>query len=323
MKNPVSRVAAIHDLSGFGRASLTVIIPILSTMGVQVCPLPTAVLSTHTGGFKRFCFTDLTDEMPGIIAHWKSLEIVFDAIYSGFFGVFRQVDIVRDFIDTFGRPDQRVVVDPVMGDNGKAYETMNADIIQKMRQLVAKADIITPNFTEAAFLLDRPYCDTMPEEQIKEWLVRLSDLGPEQVIVTSVPVPGKKKISSVIAFERKDGRFWKVDCTYIPAYYPGTGDAFASVIVGSLLQGDSLPIALDRAVQFVSTAIRTTFGYNYPTREGVILERVLQHLNAPVTAAATKYWNKKGINLPGYSAADADSTSIKGVSDFQQRYMIF
>lgn len=286
MKNPVPRTAAIHDLSGFGRASLTVVIPVLSSMGVQVCPLPTAVLSTHTGGFEDFSFKDLTTTMEDIIAHWQQLEVDFDAIYSGFLGSPQQEAIVAGFIDAFSRPDQLVVIDPVMGDNGKPYKTMTPEIIRGMRSLIAKADVITPNFTEAAFLLDEPVPQTLSPERIKQWMLRLSDKGPGKVIITSLPVPEKRKTSAVIACDREDGRFWKIDCQYIPAYYPGTGDAFASVIVGSLLQGDSLPIALDRAVQFVSTAIRTTFGYSYPARNGVILERVLPGLNAPVNVSS-------------------------------------
>lgn len=286
MQNRVPRVAAIHDLSGFGRASLTVIIPILSTLEVQVCPLPTAVLSTHTGGFKGYHFVDLTEEMMPVIDHWKSLDITFDAIYSGFLGSPRQVDIVIDFIRTFAHPRQYVVVDPVMGDNGKTYQTMGPEMIREMRQLVGMADVITPNFTEAAFLLNEPYSEDMTARQVKQWILRLSEMGPGKVILTSVPKPGRQNVSAVVAYDREDGRFWKVDCTYIPAYYPGTGDAFASVIVGSLLQGDSLPIALDRAVQFVSMAIRSTFGYTNPSREGVLLEKVLPNLRAPVTSSS-------------------------------------
>jgi len=290
MKNPVPRVAAIHDLSGFGRASLTVVIPILATMGIQACPLPTAVLSTHTGGFKKFRFVDLTDEMPAIIDHWKHLNIPFDGIYSGFLGSSRQVDIVSDFIRFFSHDDSLIVVDPVMGDNGKAYDVMGPEMMRQMRKLVGLADVITPNFTEAAFLLDEPYPVPLDECGIKQWLLRMSDLGPRIVLVTSVPVPGQPKVSSVVAYDRDDGRYWKVDCDYIPAHYPGTGDAFASVIVGSLLQGDSLPIALDRAIQFTSMAIRSTFGYSHPAREGVLLEKVLNNLRAPVTTSSYEIW---------------------------------
>lgn len=286
MHNPVPRVAAIHDLSAFGRTSLAVIIPILSTMGIQTCPLPTAVLSSHTGGFNDYHFVDMTEDMVKIIDHWKALDIAFDAIYSGFLGSSRQVDIVMDFIGAFARPEQFVVVDPVMGDDGKPYKTMKPEMIRQMQSLVNCADIITPNFTEAAFLLGESCSDNLDEKQIKKWILRLCDKGPGKVIITSVPVAGRQNSSGVVAYDREDGRFWKVDCTYIPAHYPGTGDTFASIIVGGLLQGDSLPIALDRAVQFVSMAIRSTFGYNCPSREGVLLERVLTNLRAPVTASS-------------------------------------
>ena len=286
MKNPVPRAAAIHDLSGFGRSSLSVVMPILSTMGVQVCALPTAVLSTDTAYFEGYHFVDLTEEMPGIINHWKSLKISFDAIYSGFLGSPKQVDIVAGFIDHFSQADQLVVVDPVLGDNGQPYPTMGPEMMAEMRRLVGLADVITPNFTEAAFLLQTSPPPRIDEEELKDWTRRLSQAGPQRVIITSVPVPEEKKVSSVVAYDRQDGRLWKVDCSYIPAQYPGTGDIFASVIVGSLLQGDSLPIALDRAVQFVSMAIRSTFGYSYPGREGVILEKVLSNLTAPVTSSS-------------------------------------
>jgi len=286
MKRTVSRLVAIHDLSGFGRTSLSVVIPILSTMGVQVCSLPTAVLSTHTGGFEGYSFVDLTDSMEEFISHWKKLEIEFDCIYSGFLGSPRQIDIISRFIDDFSANDPLVVVDPVLGDNGKLYDTMDSRMVEKMNELVNKADLITPNFTEAALLLDEPYNPKIDEKEVKDWLVRLSEKGPRVVIITSVPVSPESKNTSVIAFNREDGRFWKVGCVYFPAHFPGTGDAFTSVIIGSLLQGDSLPVALDRGVQFITAAIRASYGYEYPEREGVLLERVLGNLSLPVLASS-------------------------------------
>jgi pyridoxine kinase len=284
MKSPVPRAAAIHDLSGFGRASLTVIIPILSTMGIQVCPLPTAVLSTHTGGFRDYRFLDLSVHMRSVIDHWRALELSFDALYSGFLGSSEQIEIVEELVDDFTQGEEMVLVDPVLGDEGKPYGPIKSELIRGMRRLVRKAKVITPNFTEACFLLDREYVDNIEAEEMKEWLVELSEFGPSAVITTSVPVSRGGGNSAVVAYNREDGRFWKVDCTYIPAYYPGTGDAFASVVLGSLLQGDSLPIALDRAVQFVSLAIKASFGYALPRREGVLLERVLSNLQAPLTS---------------------------------------
>lgn len=281
MIKPIQRVAAIHDLAGFGRASLSVIIPILSTMKVQVCPVPTAVLSTHTGGFEGFSFVDLTDSMEGYIDHWRRIGIEFDCIYSGFLGSPRQIDIVSRFIDIFGTEDNLIVVDPVMADNGKLYGTMDNKMVENMRKLIQKADVITPNFTEAAYLLGKDYKSHIHEDEIKDWLVELSKLGPKTVIITSVPDADTTKNTSVIAYDSINDKFWKVSCLYIPAHFPGTGDAFASVIVGSLLQGDSLPIALDRGVQFITASIRASYGFEYPQREGVLLERVLENLKMP------------------------------------------
>lgn len=282
MKRSVPRVAAIHDLSGFGRASLTTIIPILSTMGVQVCPLPTAILSNHTGGFDSFSFVDFTEHMKAYIEEWKKLKIDFDCIYSGFLGSERQIQIVSDFIDDFSTDDNLVVIDPVLGDNGNLYSTMTEDHVREMKKLVAKADIITPNFTEVSLLLGEDYKEETNNEEMKVWLRRLSDMGPKIVVATSVPDQGVEKDSNVIAFDRDSDTYWKIRCKYIPAFYPGTGDAYASVMIGSLLNGDSLPIALDKGVQFITQAIKASYGFDYPNREGVLLERVLDVLKMPV-----------------------------------------
>jgi pyridoxine kinase len=284
--NPVKKVAAIHDLSGFGRASLTAIIPILSTMGTQVCPVPTAILSTHTGDFDNFTYVDLTDTMEAYINHWIELNLEFDCIYSGFLGSPKQIKIVSKAIDHFSKENNLVVVDPVMGDDGELYATMDQEMVENMKALVTKADIITPNFTEAAYLLGKPYNKSIDEKEIKAWLKALSVMGPKVVILTSVPHDASDKQTSVIAYNRESDVYWKVSCTYIPAYYPGTGDAFTSVVIGSLLQGDSLPIALDRGVQFITTSIKASYGFDYPKREGVLLERVLSTLSLPVTASS-------------------------------------
>lgn len=286
MRNAVPRVAAIHDLSGFGRTSLTVAIPVLSAMGAQVCPMPTAVLSTHTAGFTGYSFLDLTDQMRLFLDHWQALNLKFDAVYSGFLGSPAQVDIVARCIDTCRVDGGLAVVDPVLGDNGQLEPTMDMEMVQRMRWLVRKADIITPNFTEAALLLDEPYRESISTADLMVWLRRLTAMGPRVAVITSVPVAGHAGVSSVAAYHSTHDRFWKVDCQYIPAHYPGTGDTFASVLTGSLLQGDSLPIAMDRAVHFVTLGIRATFGHNSPSREGILLERVLDTLRAPVTVSS-------------------------------------
>ena len=277
----VRRIAAVHDLSGVGRVSLTVVIPILSTMGFDVCPLPTAILSNHTQ-YENFTFLDLTDEMPAIIDHWEKLGVDFEAIYTGYLGSPRQIRIVADFIERFRTPDTLVVVDPVLGDNGRLYNKITDEMVSEMRTLAARADVLTPNLTELFALLNEPFRSECTGDELK---AAITNSGPDTVIITGVPVQGKPNLTSVIARSRTDGRTWKVTCPYLPAHYPGTGDAFTSVITGSLLQGDSLPIALDRAAQFILQGIRATFGYQTDNREGILLERVLQNLSLPIQSA--------------------------------------
>lgn len=227
------RIAAVHDLSGVGRVSLMVVIPILSTMGFDVCPLPTAILSNHTQ-YPEYSFLDLTDEMPKMIAGWKKLEIEFDAIYTGYLGSPRQIQIVSGFIDDFRREDTLIVVDPVLGDNGRLYAGMTKEMVLEMRVLARRADVLTPNLTELFALLDRPYQHECSDELLKEALKALSAQGPDTVIITGVPVVGRPDLTSVVASSRSDGRAWKVTCPYLPAHYPGTGDAFTSVVTGAL-----------------------------------------------------------------------------------------
>ncbi|HNX77209.1 MAG TPA: pyridoxamine kinase [Candidatus Rifleibacterium sp.] len=279
-RHPVKRIAAIHDLSGYGRVSLNVVIPVLTSMGFQVCPLPTAVLSSNTEmpGFK---LVDLTMHMRAFIEHWKAMQLSFDAIYSGFLGSHLQIEIVKEFIDDFKAPGQLVVIDPVLGDDGRLYDSMTPDMVSEMKTLISRADVVTPNLTEACALLDVPYSEKLAESELKKLLKALSEKGPAMVIITNVNKSDRKKQTFVYAYNRDDRRTWKIQCDYIPANYPGTGDTFTSIVTGCLMQGDSLPVALDRAVQFISTAVRATYGHNLDQRAGIFLEKVLPNLNAP------------------------------------------
>ncbi len=279
--NSVKRVVAIHDLSGAGHVSLMTVIPILSSMGIQVCPLPTAILSAHTQ-YPAYSFLDLTDEMQHIIDKWAEINYRFDTFYTGYLGSPRQVRIVEDFIARFKRENDLVVVDPVLGDNGKLYKGMDETMVEEMKHLVRHANIITPNLTETFLLSAQPYREHITDGELKTITKTLSDEGPEIVIVTGVPVPDNAHLTSVYAYNRNGNRYWKVTCPYLPAHYPGTGDAFTSVITGSLMQGDSLPIALDRATQFILQGIRATFGYEYNNMEGILLEKVLHNLDMPI-----------------------------------------
>lgn len=276
----MKKVAAIHDLSGYGRASLTVVIPILSSMGYQVCPLPTAILSAHSE-YKNFRSLDLTDHMGAIISHWKELHLSFDALYSGYLASLKQMDIVEGFFDDFKTPGNFILVDPVLGDHHQLYPGMNPRMIEGMRRLCQKAGIITPNLTEAAFLLGKENSRSVTLKEAVDWCRQLSQYGPEYVLITSAP-SGNKNNTTTIAYSRNDDRSWQVTADYIPASYPGTGDAFASVITGCLLNGDSLPEALDRAVYFINMGIKTTFGYNQPPLDGINQEKVLHYLNEPL-----------------------------------------
>lgn len=270
-----SLVAAIHDLSGFGRCSLSVILPCLSAMGVQVCAVPTAVLSSHTGGLGDVEFRDLTNYIRPALEHYKRLNLEFDCIYSGFLGSVEQIDHCLAFFHAY--PNALKVVDPVMGDHGKPYRTCTADIRARMAELVSEADLITPNTTEASMLLGEPFpTQPMTQATAKSWLLRLCRLGPKFVLITGVEMADS--VIANIGYDSERGAFWRVDCDYVPASYPGTGDIFASVVVGSILSGDSLPVAIERATRFLELAIKTTFGYGTDTRYGVMFERSLAWL---------------------------------------------
>lgn len=285
LQNQVKKVVAVHDLSGVGHVSLMAVIPVLSSMGFQVCPLPTAVLSTHTQ-YPTYSFLDLTEEMEHIIENWEKLGIRFDTFYTGYLGSPKQAQIVEAFISKFRRENDMVVVDPVLGDNGHLYKGITGEMVTEMKRLVRQADIITPNLTELYYLLDMPSQEHITDAELKKALKALSDQGPSIVIATSVPVSGDPRSTSVYAYNCFGNRYWKVTCPYLPAHYPGTGDTFTSVITGSLMQGDSLPIALDRATQFILQGIRATFGYEYNNLEGIMLEKVLHNLDMPIQVSS-------------------------------------
>jgi len=193
----------------------------------------------------------------------------------------KQMDIVAGFFDDFKTSRNFILVDPVLGDHNRLYPGMDPQMIEGMRCLCGKAGIITPNLTEAAFLLGKNDCRNITLKEAVGWCRQLSENGPGYVIITSAPSDNRKN-TTTIAYSRNDNRCWQVTADYIPASYPGTGDAFASVITGCLLNGDSLPEAIDRAVYFITMGIKTTFGYNQPPLDGINQEKVLHYLNEPL-----------------------------------------
>lgn len=274
MINNSAKVAAIHDLSGVGRCSLSVILPTLSAQGIQVCPVPTAILSAHTGGFGDVVLRDLTDYILPALEHYKRLEYKFDCVYSGFLASTEQIDHCLEFFEYY--KNALKVVDPVMADHGKPYKTCTAELCSRMKELVAVADIITPNVTEAAILLgENPMQADVTMQQVKSYLVRLSELGPKIVVITSVFSDGK---TYNVGYDREHSKFWRIPYNMINANYPGTGDVFASVLTGSILRGDSLPIAMNRATAFLERAIKTTYSYSTDNRDGIMLESCLDFL---------------------------------------------
>lgn len=271
---PTPRVAAIHDMSGYGRCSLTVAMPILSAMGLQCCPLPTAFLSTHTGGFTGFTFLDMTDEMPKVAAHWRSLDLDFQAIYSGFLGSGRQIGIVEDFIRDFRGADTVVVVDPVMGDHGQVYQTYAPAMCAGMARLAERADVITPNLTEAALLLGVPYRELPAGEAgCREIVERLSLDGRRSVVLTGASTA--EDLTGAMCYDAKTGRTEAVQTRRVPREFHGTGDVFTSVLTGALVRGLPLPEAARQAVEFIRACAERTAAQDLPMREGVDFEPLL------------------------------------------------
>ena len=245
-------------------------------MGIQVCPVPTAVLSTHTGGFTDMALEDLTEHISDCYEHYKKLGLRFDAIYSGFMTSPKQVDSCLKFLD--GNPDALKVVDPVLGDNGKPYSTCTPELMRRMKELVEEADVITPNLTETCMLLGEECPPMMSVSQARSWLARLSD-KPRIVVIKGVPlIDDEGQKLSNIGFDRESGSFWRIDWDHIPMHYPGTGDIFTSVLTASLLKGESLPIALNRATTFTEIAVKTTYSYGTEARQGVLFEDCLSWL---------------------------------------------
>ena len=230
-------------------------------MGVQVCPVPTAMLSCHFG-FGDVVFRDLTDYIPRALENYQELGIDFECIYSGFLGSEEQVDHCLEFFRSY--PKALIVVDPVMGDHGKPYKTYTKELQTRMGELVSVADLITPNYTEACILLGEEYShEPVTRAKAKSMLVRLSELGPKNVVITGLSL-ATGEIANV-GYDRDQNAFWRVTCDYVPVSYPGTGDLYASALIGSLLTGDSLPISMDRATRFAEISIKTTFSYGTET----------------------------------------------------------
>lgn len=282
----MKRAAIINDLSGIGRCSLNVAIAIIATLEVQTCPLPTAVLSAQTG-FKGFSFLDFTPHMREYYTHWEKLNHDFDAIYSGFLGSKEQVEILLDFVPRFKKAHTLVLIDPVMGDNGKLYPVYETTYPEDMKRLVALADVITPNITELKLLMGIDLNQKVTREDLRlyitdtEKLQQLKSLGPKKIIVTGLI---EEDVMYNIGIDLGKNEWHEVKADYNHRSYSGTGDIFASVLCGCLTRGVELEASIKLATEFISKAIVYTEQQpNWDTRDGIMYEAFLKELRIDET----------------------------------------
>lgn len=267
---------AIHDLSCVGRCSLTVALPVLSACGIHTSALPTALLSTHTGEFTGYTCLDLTEEMRGIRDHFATLPLRFDGLYTGFLGSFAQIELVGEVLARYRREDGLTLVDPVMADHGRLYATYTRDMAEGMGELCRLADVIVPNLTEACILLDRPYEPNPDEGTVRGLLEALAArYGCGQVIVTGV---SRGDQLGACGFCAADGSFSYAGAQRLPQVFYGTGDVFASALMGAMLLGKTTAEAAKVAVDFTHLAMLHTLDNGLPLRYGVAFEQAIPWL---------------------------------------------
>ena len=283
----VPRLAMINDIAGFGRCSTTVSLPVISVMKVQVCPVPTSVLSNHLG-FPLCHFDDYTSHMRDYIKVWNELGLTFDGLYCGFLGNEEQIDIVREFVEMFRPP--LFLLDPVMGDHGRAYSSITETHVQKMKALLPLADIITPNITEACLLTGTPWKDgewTMQE--LSGLCERLADICQQESVSSgeasvgtvssaSIVITGIRQGDSLVNFLWDDGVYTTVSTPIAGASRPGTGDIFASILAADAVRGETLLTSVQKAANFVGLCIAGSEKAGTPVQEGVVFEKYLAAL---------------------------------------------
>lgn len=276
----VPLIAAINDLSGFGRCSLTVALPILSSMGYQVCPMPTALLSAHTG-YPDPQVRDFTADMGAFLAHWDKLGLSFDAVFSGFLGDAAQVDMLEPFLREHKGRGALCVVDPAMADHGRLYSGCTPELAKNMRRLVTLASVTTPNLTEACLLTDTPYTDVVNEagtadcKRLHTLGERLLALGCGAAVITGVHTADGMLENWVFEHESEPHI---VRVPRVGKNFAGTGDVFSSVLCGELLHGASLNTATERTAAFVREVTAFTAEADTPLQDGVMFEPFLHRL---------------------------------------------
>lgn len=275
------KAAVINDLSGFGRCALTVAIPVISRLKVQCCPVPTAVLSNHTA-YPSYYLDDYTDRMEDYTDQWRKLGLTFDGIGTGFLGSGRQIRIVRNFIKDFSAEGAVVVVDPIMGDNGKVYAACTEELCREMRELVSLARIITPNVTESCILTGVPYHDgPWKEGELLSMARDLCAMGPEKVVITGVP---SGSYIGNFCYERggdggEEGQTWSFGRTKrIGQTRCGTGDIFSAIILADAVNGVPLEKSVKKAARFIKDCVQESVKMEVPLTDGVCFEEILDRL---------------------------------------------
>ncbi len=266
----MKRIMTIQDISCVGKCSLTVALPIISAAGVEAGVLPTAVLSTHTM-FSKYTFCDLTAEIQPIADTFKELEIDFDAVYTGYLGSFEQLALVEKFIEDFKKEGTVVLIDPVMADNGILYKGFSEEFAKAMAKLCARADIVVPNITEAAFMLGIPYNPDYDEQYIKDLLKKLTGLGCPKAALTGISLEPDK--IGVYYYDSEKDSYYSYFNEKLPVSFHGTGDIYASSALGAMMRGltveDSLAVAVDFTLECMKETMRDEnhrfYGVNFET----------------------------------------------------------
>lgn len=274
MDNIIKKVACINDISCLGGASLTEIIPVLSSMGIKTLPVPTVILSTHSGGYKNYTYHNLTDHMVLQKKHWQELGLTFDSIFSGFLGSVEQIKIVEEFIDSFSKNKSLILVDPVMGDQGQIYSSIDENIVSEMKNLVKKADIVTPNLTEAFLLVGEKYIENPSQDKILDLCKKIRAMGPKDVVITSALQDHTHIANAIYSSENLS----IIRGPRLGYDFPGTGDIFSSSILGLLLNDYDLLSSVKIASDFIYDLIEFSKDKEYSHRSGVLLEANLHKL---------------------------------------------
>ncbi len=278
------KIAVINDLSGFGRCSLTAAISVISAMGVQACPLPTAILTAQTE-YPSFYCDDLTDKMKYFQSEWKKMNQHFDVIYTGFVASEAQIGEIQKFINAFHKPDTKLLVDPVMGDDGFTYSTFTPELLREMRKLAMRADIITPNVTELCLLTDTTYDELQAYDSYHQMLARITELGrslcengPSHIIVTGIQFTDEANVPQVGNLYISKDSDSLLAFPYVGGHYSGTGDLFASCLAAGIARGDEIPSIIKLAGTFLEQALTDSVAENVPRNDGVNFEKFLKLL---------------------------------------------